>query len=265
MSRFPPILALPCRSRLCDVPKLSFIPAVGIISTGIATAAAINDHQEIRSFMARWNDAYTHLDTAALAAMETPDFEMVDRFGHCIKSEKPEFNQRLWAMTFNQIYHRKPRPARQIESVRFMGPRVAIVQARANHPDGVTLDDGTRIPCSGSSTLNIHNQMSPGTEKVVGTRTCGVLVPAHTLSPKHAALSVAHSRNARAGLPVTSATAEVTNAGCPTEAPQASSSMFTTNNGPKYSNSRRASSAEISSTRGEQPTARPIVDSSPFA
>ena len=49
-------------------------------------------------------------------------------------------------MTFKDIYRGKPGPARTIESIRFFAPNVAIVQARANHPDGVTLDDGTHIP-----------------------------------------------------------------------------------------------------------------------
>lgn len=145
------------------------------------TPAAANDEQGVRDFMARWNAAYTSLDAPALAAMETPDYEMVDRFGHWIKPEGPDFNERLWAMTFKEIYHGKPGPARNIESIRFMSPDVAIVQARANHSDGVVLDDGTRIPPfweidtytlirTGDgwrvALLNIHNQIVPGTERV---------------------------------------------------------------------------------------------------
>jgi hypothetical protein len=57
---------------------------------------------------------------------------------------------------------------------------VAVVQARAFHPDGVTLDDGTRIPpfweintftvvkTQGEwkvSLLNIHNQIGPEAER----------------------------------------------------------------------------------------------------
>lgn len=137
------------------------------------------DESEIRDFLARWNKAYTSLDAAGLAALETPDYEMVDRFGHWIKSDGPEFNRRLWAMTFNDIYRGKPGPARQIESIRRLAPQVAIVQARANHPDGVTLDDGTRVPPfweintytlvrTGAgwrvALLNIHNQINPEAE-----------------------------------------------------------------------------------------------------
>jgi hypothetical protein len=61
---------------------------------------------------------------------------MVDRFGHWIESDGREFNQRLWAMTFKEIYHGKPGPARTIKSIRFLTPQVAVVQARANRPDG---------------------------------------------------------------------------------------------------------------------------------
>jgi ketosteroid isomerase-like protein len=146
---------------------------------GVQAHASSNDETEIRDFIARWNAAYTGLDAAALAAMETPDFQLVDRFGHWIKSQGPEFNQRLWALTFRDIYHGKPGPARTIESIRMLAPQAAIVQARANHADGVTLDDGTHIPPFWEidtytlvrtaqgwrlALLNIHNQINPGTE-----------------------------------------------------------------------------------------------------
>jgi hypothetical protein len=113
--------------------------------------------------------------------LETPDYQMVDRFGHWIPSEGPAFNQRLWAMTFRDIYRGKPGPARRIESIRFLAPPVAIVQARAHHPEGVTLEDGTHIPPFWEintytlmktdagwrvALLNIHNQITPGTEGV---------------------------------------------------------------------------------------------------
>ncbi len=139
------------------------------------------DEAGVREFIARWNDAYTSLDSRRLASLETADFELIDRFGHWVTTEGPEFNERLWALTFRDIYHGKPGPARQIESIRFLAENVAIVEARANHPDGVTLDDGTRIPPFWEintytlvktdagwrvSLLNIHNQINPGTEGV---------------------------------------------------------------------------------------------------
>jgi ketosteroid isomerase-like protein len=145
------------------------------LAATVPVRASAKDEAEVRDFIARWNAAYTGLDAVALAALETPDFELVDRFGHWIKSEGSDFNLRLWAMTFKDIYRGKPGPARAIESIRFLAPGVAIVQARANHPDGVTLDDGTHIPpfweintytliktVSGwrVALLNIHNQIN---------------------------------------------------------------------------------------------------------
>jgi ketosteroid isomerase-like protein len=139
-----------------------------------------NDERGVRDFIAHWNVAYTGLDAGALAALETNDYEMIDRFGHWIKSEGPEFNQRLWATTFKDIYHGKPGPARTVESIRFMAPNIAVVQARANHADGVVLDDGTRIPPFWEIDtytlikadagwrvilLNIHNQIDPSMER----------------------------------------------------------------------------------------------------
>ncbi len=140
-----------------------------------------NDEKGVRDYIAQWNGAYTAMNAKDLAALETPDFEIIDRFGHWVKSEGPEYNERLWAMTFTDVYRGKPGPARSVESIRFMTPNVAIVEARANHPDGVTLDDGTHIPPFWEintytlvrteagwrvALLNIHNQITPGTEGV---------------------------------------------------------------------------------------------------
>lgn len=138
-----------------------------------------NDEAGVRQFIDRWNAAYTSMNAKDLAALETADYEMIDRFGHWIKSEGPQFNENLWHAAFTEIYRGKPGPARQIESIRFMSPKIAIVQARANHPDGVTLDDGSKIPPFWEintytlvktedgwrvALLNIHNQIGPGDE-----------------------------------------------------------------------------------------------------
>ena len=91
--------------------------------------ASKNDEAGVRDLIARWNSAYTSLDSVTLAGLETADFELVDRFGHWIKTDGPEFNERLWALTFRDIYHGKPGPARQIESKDLgsvSAPRVAV-------------------------------------------------------------------------------------------------------------------------------------------
>jgi ketosteroid isomerase-like protein len=154
--------------------------AAALVVAGVPGWAAGDPESEVRDFIARWNAAYTGLDAAALAAMETPDFHMVDRFGHWIQSEGPEFNRRLWTMTFQEIYHNRPGPARRVENIRFMAPAVAVVQARAWHPDPIVLDDGTKIPPFWEintytllkttdgwrvSVMNIHNQMGAAAER----------------------------------------------------------------------------------------------------
>lgn len=159
--------------------KLAVIAVLLSVMVSLRETAVAEDEAGVRDFIARWNAAYTGLNAKALASLETADYEMVDRFGHWIKSEGPEFNERLWTLAFTEVYRGKAGPARQIESIRFLAPNVAIVQARANHPDGVTLDEGTHIPPFWEintytliqtdagwrvALLNIHNQINFGDE-----------------------------------------------------------------------------------------------------
>jgi len=161
--------------------KAAFAVVMMVIVVQVHGQTANYDEAGVRDFISRWNAAYTGLDAKALAGLETADYEMIDRFGHWIKSEGPEFNRRLWDVTFTEVYRGKPGPAREIENIRFMAPNVAVVEARANHPDGVTLNDGTHIPPFWEintytlvktepgwrvALLNIHNQIDPGAEGV---------------------------------------------------------------------------------------------------
>jgi hypothetical protein len=54
----------------------------------------------VRHFVAHWNKAYREMDAKSLAALETPDYQMIDRSGRWIRSEVLAFNENLWAMTF---------------------------------------------------------------------------------------------------------------------------------------------------------------------
>jgi ketosteroid isomerase-like protein len=87
-----------------------------------SAAAVSNDEQGVRRFIADWNTAYTSMDAAKLVALQTPDYEMIDRFGHWIHSKDAGFYRQLWSMTFSQIYKCKPGPRRTIEEVRFLPP-----------------------------------------------------------------------------------------------------------------------------------------------
>jgi len=143
--------------------------------TALSGASAQSHHNEeqVRDLIARWNTAYRALDSRALAALETDDYQMVDRFGEWYDSRGAAENERLWAWAFANIYRGKPGPDRHIESIRFLQPDVSIVMAKAQWGE-IKLDDGRRIPPHGEidtfvvvrdggawkvSQLDIANQM----------------------------------------------------------------------------------------------------------
>lgn len=134
------------------------------------------DENGVRDLIARWNAAYRALNAKALAALQTPDFEIVNRLGRWTPTSSAAQNEQMWAWAFTNIYKGKSGPDHSIERVRFLSSDVALVQARAYWKDVITLDDGTRIPPHGEidtfvavrsagvwrvAALNIHNQMPP--------------------------------------------------------------------------------------------------------
>lgn len=154
------------------------------ISTALICACSVfafgqqhsRDERGVRDLVARWNAAYRALDAKTLAALQTPDFEIVNRLGQWTPTSSTTQNEQMWAWAFTNIYKGKPGPDHAIERVRFLSPDVALVQARAYWKDVITLDDGTRIPPHGEidtfvavrnarvwrvGALNIHNQMPP--------------------------------------------------------------------------------------------------------
>jgi uncharacterized protein (TIGR02246 family) len=155
--------------------KLIFVVALAVASFGFGGSA--NDERAVRELVNRWDAAYRSLDAKALAALETEDFELVNRIGWWTPLKSREENERMWAWAFNIIYNGKPGPKHTIERVRFIHPDVAIVQAHGDWP-ALTLPDGTSIPPHGEidtlvvvkqkkgwlvASESIHNQM-PGEE-----------------------------------------------------------------------------------------------------
>jgi len=150
---------------------------LAVVAFSAGASAKPNDERAVRELIERWDAAYRSLDAKALAALETEDFELVDRFGWWTKVRSREQNGRMWAWVFESVYRRKPGPKHTIESVRFVSSEVAIVQASADWP-ALTLPDGTAIPPHGEiitfvvvkqkktwliASQNTHNQM-PGDE-----------------------------------------------------------------------------------------------------
>src|SRR4051794_25447451 len=117
---------------------------LALVVFSMTTGAKPNDERAVRDLIERWDAAYRSLDAKAMAALETEDFELINRVGWWTKAASREENERMWAWGFETIYKGKPGPKHTIESVRFVRPDVAIVQAHADWP-ALTLDDGTPI------------------------------------------------------------------------------------------------------------------------
>ncbi len=150
-----------------------FICCCGMLAFG---QAHNREDRGVRDLIARWNAAYRSLDAKTLAALQTPDFEIVNRLGQWTPNASTVQNEAMWAWAFANIYKGKPGPDHKIERVRFLSRDVALVQARAYWTDVIVLDDGTRIPPHGEidtfvalrqahvwrvAALNVHNQMPP--------------------------------------------------------------------------------------------------------
>ncbi|GEM_PF-3490881 len=160
------------------MPARKWITAALICVCSVVAVGQDNNRQEraVRDLLARWNTAYRSLDAKALSALQTPDFEIVNRLGQWTPTSSTLQNEQMWAWAFTNIYKGKPGPDHKIERVRFVSSDVALVQARAYWNDVIVLDDGTRIPPHGEidtfvavrkarvwrvAALNIHNQMPP--------------------------------------------------------------------------------------------------------
>jgi hypothetical protein len=88
------------------------------------------------------------LDAKTLASVLTPDFRLVDRFGDNILSKGPQFNERMWAWTFKEVYNGRQTPPHRILNVRFLTPDVAVVQTACDWPE-IALDNGFKVPPHG--------------------------------------------------------------------------------------------------------------------
>ena len=152
----------------------AFVMVAATICCGAANLP--NDEREIRNLISKWDAAYRALDAKAMVALETPDFELVDRFGNWFPQTSRQENERMWSWAFANVYKGKPGPKHTVERIRFIQPNVAVVQARAFWAEVITLPDGTRVPPHGQLTTfivvnqkegwriaaqNVHNKM-PG-------------------------------------------------------------------------------------------------------
>jgi uncharacterized protein (TIGR02246 family) len=125
----------------------------GLTVVSTAQTGRSNDEAKIRELIGKWDAAYRAMDGKAIVALETPDFELVDRFGNWIPQASREENERMWTWTFVNIYQGKPGPKHTIERVRFIHPEAAIVVCSAFWAEVITLPDGQKIPPHGQTTV----------------------------------------------------------------------------------------------------------------
>lgn len=125
-----------------------FLFGLAVVALRAPSARTASGETEVRDLINKRSAAYHNLDAKGLAALETPDFRLVDRFGDNIASDGPEYNERMWAWTFKEIYKGKPAPDHYIVGIHFLTPDVAVVQT-ANQWQELKLDDGTIIPPHG--------------------------------------------------------------------------------------------------------------------
>ncbi len=96
-----------------------FICCCGMLAFG---QAHNREDRGVRDLIARWNAAYRSLDAKTLAALQTPDFEIVNRLGQWTPNASTVQNEAMWAWAFANIYKGKPaRTTRLSVSAFFQG------------------------------------------------------------------------------------------------------------------------------------------------
>ena len=129
---------------------LAFILTLGAV--GFGQSGKAKDEQKVRELIGKWDAAYRAMDGSAMAALEAPDFELVDRFGDWHAQTSREENARMWNWVFKNIYQGKPGPPHTVERVRFVTGETAIVICKAFWAEPIKLPDGSVIPPHGQTT-----------------------------------------------------------------------------------------------------------------
>jgi hypothetical protein len=114
----------------------------------LSTTTPVSDSAlgPVRELIERWCTAYGDLNEKELAALESPDFEIVDRFGELHVSKQRPDQERFWAEGFEMIGRDAFHPEYVIQQIRSIRPDVAVVHVEISYPGGIPLKDGDFIP-----------------------------------------------------------------------------------------------------------------------
>jgi hypothetical protein len=107
--------------------------------------AAIPAEKGAQDLVSSWCSAYREMDPERLAALETGEIEIVDRFGDWYHLIGLKSRERFWEDGFDMIRREEFRPECAVKHVRLIRSEVAIVQATVSYTQGIALK-GDRIP-----------------------------------------------------------------------------------------------------------------------
>jgi hypothetical protein len=98
-----------------------------------------------RGLIERWCAAYGRLDEKELAALESPNIEIVDRFGELHAAKQRSDEEHFWSEGFEMIRRADFHPLCRIADTRATRPDVVIVHADITYPGGIPLKGGDYI------------------------------------------------------------------------------------------------------------------------
>ena len=100
----------------------------------------------VRALIDRWCTAYGDLNEKELAALESPNVEIVDRFGELHVAKQRSDEERFWSEGFEMIRRGDFHPICAIEQIRSTRPDVVIVHADISYSGGIPLKGGDYMP-----------------------------------------------------------------------------------------------------------------------
>lgn len=108
--------------------------------------ASTSEEKGARDLVKSWCSAYGQSDPERLAALETTEVEIVDRFGDWHHLTGLKDRERFWREGFDMIRKKNFHPGCIIEHVRLIRFDVVIVQVKVFYDQGIRLMGSDRIP-----------------------------------------------------------------------------------------------------------------------
>ena len=108
--------------------------------------SAIAPEEAVHDLASSWCSAYRSSDPERLAALETREIEIVDRFGEWHRLIGLKARVHFWEDGFNMVSLKDFWPACIVHHVRLIGLNAAVVQVKVSYGEGIALKNGDRIP-----------------------------------------------------------------------------------------------------------------------